>query len=398
MNIQDDEIYKSFVSGRNYKENSIRKVRKSLERYLEFYQHRGVDVDLAGVVENIARELSMEIQERGGMEREWTEFGAYLLETKNLAPKTAMMNAALVRSFLVFHYCPFSGRMKLPQAARSAQEMVRNRKYEYRPEDVKKLLEVVQVNRDRAIIMTIFQSGMDVSTALSLNYGDVKDELDKGISPILIHLKREKTQTRYRTLIGQDTIDALKLYLQERGGLRYQCGKCGHSWKQKRTQCPFPECDGGVKPYREKITFDSPLFATHQSDKSVSTNNIMKRIRDYVKLAGIVSEDRMSRADKNPGGTHALRAAFASILKYHKVDGEIVDGLMGHKVPYNSAYTRHRDNELREIYKDVEQYLSVTDAQSESETVAELRMDIQMFRDELADVKRELKEMKAEKE
>jgi len=41
--------------------------------------------------------------------------------------------------------------------------------------DVKKLVDHSRAPRDRAIILTMFQGGMDVSTLCSLKYGDVAE-------------------------------------------------------------------------------------------------------------------------------------------------------------------------------------------------------------------------------
>lgn len=46
------------------------------------------------------------------------------------------------------------------------------------------LVDYAPTLRDREIILFLFQGGFDVSTLCSLNYGDIKDELEAGKVPI----------------------------------------------------------------------------------------------------------------------------------------------------------------------------------------------------------------------
>ena len=50
---------------------------------------------------------------------------------------------------------------------------------------------------------------------------------------------------------------------------------------------------------------------------------------------------------------------MSSIMQFHGTNQQIIDGFIGHKVPYNNAYSRLGDEELREIYSNVEKYLTL---------------------------------------
>ena len=79
--------------------------------------------------------------------------------------------------------------------------------------------------RDRAIILTLWSSGLRVSTLCSLNFGDLAEELERGELYILISvfpsmknrvLDACKGQIPYYTFTCPEAVEALKSYLAER--------------------------------------------------------------------------------------------------------------------------------------------------------------------------------------
>ncbi|MCD6592616.1 hypothetical protein J7L00_00815 [Candidatus Bathyarchaeota archaeon] len=62
--------------------------------------------------------------------------------------------------------------------------------------DIRKICDHAKTLRDKAIILCLFQSGMDDHTLCSLNVGDVRKELLEGKVPLRLDLKRRKD---YRT-------------------------------------------------------------------------------------------------------------------------------------------------------------------------------------------------------
>ncbi len=93
----------------------------------------------------------------------------------------------------------FPLNIKTPKAAPKKE----NRKAVITPEIVKKLVNHAPTLRDRGIILFLFQGGFDVSTLCSLNYGDVKDELEAGKIPMTIYVVRGKKRSSIsRSLAG----------------------------------------------------------------------------------------------------------------------------------------------------------------------------------------------------
>jgi len=360
MNVRTDALFKNFVEGRNSSKQTRLAVGRGLELFLTYYKEaQNKEIDLTALVEMIQSESTKEIEKRGQLETDWVGFARWLEDAGELAPRSIKLYTSMVHSFLIFNYYQFPGRARLPQSVSAGPEKQVNRKFQFRPPDVKKLIDAVMSLRDRAIILVIFQSGMDISTTLSLDIGHVKDELDNRESPLLIHVERQKTHNTYRTCIGADSIKAIQLYLKERQVPRYHCKKCGRTWAKKRLHCDLINCKGKVEKYSEKLTYSSPLFKQTNNDRRLRTRQFMSIMRQGVIRSSVIPRDRLDRASTNPAGTHALRAAMSSIMQFHGMNQQIIEGFIGHKVPYNSAYSRLGDEELRETYKGVEKYLTL---------------------------------------
>ena len=112
---------------------------------------------------------------------------------KGVSSKMAHCYVNAVRSFYgTFDvYVKLKGRSSLPKAR------VKNKRLLVSNMDVKKLVDNARSLRDRAIILVMFQGGMDVSTLCSMTYGDVVDGLAKNEHPVKLELFREKTGVEY---------------------------------------------------------------------------------------------------------------------------------------------------------------------------------------------------------
>ena len=89
--------------------------------------------------------------------------------------KTAHAWVNAVRSF----YGTFDIFVKLKGRSRLPPARVANKRLNFTTMDVKALVDHARNPRDRAIILTLFQSGMDVSTLCSLKMKDIAEGLKK---------------------------------------------------------------------------------------------------------------------------------------------------------------------------------------------------------------------------
>lgn len=171
--------------------------------------------------------------------------------------------------------------------------------------------------RDRAIILTLFSSGLRNSTLRALLYKDVKDELLKNYYNVLIPVYPEmklvdpyacKNNISYYSFTYDEATEAIKLYLHERED-RY--GEIG---------------DG------------EPLFISEYNQISKSerrckilTSRMLQNIVKYsAKRAGISQWRHVS--------PHCLRKSFESVLHSELIGGghldpKVQEFFMGHILP-----------------------------------------------------------------
>ncbi len=307
-------------------------------------------------------------REQGKPEQRLMEFYNWLIteyepvgkDGKKGASKTlASTYFGAIRSF--YKRNGFLINIKSPKAAPKKE----NRKMTLTPKEVKLLVDHAPTLRDRAIILFMFQGGFDVSTICSLNYGDVKRGLENDEVPLLVEVVRQKDEVEYFTFVGHDAVEALKAYLNER------------------------ESKG------EKLTWNSPLFAKEGSKKlkyeRIRPHNIQNMLRRTAIKAGLIKEEDLENIDLNPCRPHALRASFSTILRLNGFDPLLVEFMMGHRIPYNGAYLIPPPEKVRQMYAEVEPQLSISNRHPIEKKMEE---KLKLYREELANMERELKDLK----
>ncbi len=277
------------------------------------------------------------------------------------------MIISAVRSFYKANGFPILN-LKLPKP----HTLKRNHKLQLRAEHVRKLVEHAPTLRDKAIILMLFQSGMDISTLISLNYGDVARGLENNEEPLAIRVVRKKAGTEYVTFIGRDAINALKTYLNKR---RQRQGEIG---------------------------WDEPLFVKEKKKgKGVRLNRVLieKMMKETAILSGLVSKEEMESADMNPCRPHALRTAFATIMKLQGVNNEIVEYWMGHALPYDATYLIPTIDEMRKIYAEHEEALSIYPSEESIKAIKEeMNEKLLDYNEILLQQKKEIDRLKKELE
>ena len=206
-------------------------------------------------------------------------------------------------------------------------------------------------------------AGLGIGDLLSLDYGDMKRELEAGKMPLAIEGYRHKTGVQLRTFIGRDAIHYLRMYL-----------------------------DGQI------LRKDSPLFTLLGTEKRMTSNAVRKQFRLAAKkLPFIIDEDL--EESYNPGRPHSLRSAFRSRLT-GKMDGDLIETFMAHDIGQEkSTYMRLPLDELRELYANYEHLLAIEKTSKEeaaSEAIPEVAM--KMIREQgqkLAELEVKLEEAKA---
>lgn len=173
--------------------------------------------------------------------------------------------------------------------------------------------------RDRAIILTLYSSGIRNSTLRALLIRDVEEELSRNVSNLLIPVYPEmklvdpyacKGNISYFTFVCDEATEAIKLYIRER--------------KEK---------------YGDILSHE-PLFASdyNQIDRNERKSKILspRQLQFVVKLAAKRSGLTQWQFVK----PHCLRKSFETVLHSELVDGgrldpKIQEFLMGHILPGN---------------------------------------------------------------
>jgi len=388
----------------------------AMRAYLKFYQEeKRLQLMPEDLLTRIDEDRKKAIRDRGQVEREWMEFTEWLkskykkrnrdrtISDKPLGATSIQAYTSIIKTFYSEFGFPLGKNAKLPRQISSIKRKPENTGIEYRPHNVRKLLSVMRSNRDKAITLTMFQSGMDVSTTLSLTYGHIRSEFEnwtpENHRPILMDLVRVKAGVNYRTFIGKDAIMAIKIWLTEKTSPRFWCKHCGVSWRDRRNTCSKCGRDMPQEPEKTELKNDTLLFTSNSNGKGMTTTNYQKTLRNCAKLAGLVTDGDLESADLNPARPHALRAGFSSILRLKGVNRDIVEHFIGHKDEYGGAYVQHSSEELREVYSKHEEFLSVSDVRDIADVEKKLEKQIGSLGRELSSklVEVETLEVKNEK-
>lgn len=250
-----------------------------------------------------------------------------------MRPKSAYTSVQVVRSF----YGTFEINIKMRGKSRLPRPRVYNKRMNLSTLEIKLLCDQARYPRDRAIILTLFQGGLDSATVCSIKYEDVKNGLANEEHPLKLELFREKAGVEYYTFLGKDAVGAIKAYLNDlkaRGvGLRNN-----DSLFVKTLNSPRPQ--------------------------KMTTNLIQKILRDAAMRSGLV-DSNLNGKDMNPVSPHALREAFGSIMVNKGVPDTIVDFWLGHTLgEMAQAYKGVKEEELKRMYLEREQYISISAPES----------------------------------
>ena len=316
--------------------------RSAFRRFLEFSQ-----MSPAELKEEIDKEEEKKVTERRGIDNRIRDFYRWLVEEKGLSQKLGATYVGAVMSF----YRHYNYRCNV-SIGKELKPIVKNRRVNLRTENVRKLVSHAKSLRDRAIILTLYQSGMDVGTLCSLKINHVWKGLEENEIPLRITLIRRKEAVEYNTFLAVEAIEAVRAYLLER--------------KRK---------EGGIE-------LDSPLFIKQGKKRSdvecMKPNLIQKIFRELAVETGLVTAKEISKTNWNPVRPHALRRAFSDTLRVAGVNEQTIDYMLGHKLRFGGAYF----GEAYEQYRNAMDKLQVFGSTSDM-----TNMRIRALEEELREVK-----------
>jgi len=196
------------------------------------------------------------------------------------------------------------------------------------PDEVWRLMEVADL-RGKVIVSILATSGMRVSTLARLKYYHVKADLERGITPVHIHIESELNKgayCSYDTFINHEAATYLRLYLEgrRRGSV-----------------------SGKIPP--EVITDDSPLIRDGHSrvPRPITPSRISQIVRGLFVSAGLVEGSTGGRRELC---THSLRKYFRTQLTSAGVPVDLVEYMMGHRVSTYFDVSSLGIEYLRKVY------------------------------------------------
>ncbi len=237
---------------------------------------------------------------------------AYLarLNEKQYSKSTIARKLATLRSFYKF-------LVKRNQLSSNPVTVVRTPKQEKKLprfleyEEVKRLLETPPVDnwlgaRDRAIMETLYSTGIRVSELVALNMDDI-DFLGE-----VVHVRGKGKKERIAP-IGSSALQVIQHYME---------------FRSKRAQ--------------SNSNFDSKVLFVNKHGGRLSTRSVRRKMDKYLKMAGL---------DPNIS-PHTLRHSFATHMLNNGADLRSVQELLGHQsLSTTQIYTHLTTRRLKEVYE-----------------------------------------------
>jgi integrase/recombinase XerC len=231
------------------------------------------------------------------------------LNEKAYSKATIARKLATLRSFYKFlvktNRCPAN---PLSSVRTPKQEKKLPRFLEY--EEVKRLLETPPVEtwlgaRDRAILETLYSTGIRVSELVALNMDDI-DFLGE-----VVHIRGKGKKERI-TPISSSALQAIQHYME---------------FRNKRAQ--------------NNGSFDAKVLFVNKHGHRLSTRSVRRKMDKYLKMAGL-----------DPAiSPHTLRHSFATHMLNNGADLRSVQELLGHQsLSTTQIYTHLTTRKLKEVY------------------------------------------------
>jgi integrase/recombinase XerC len=233
-----------------------------------------------------------------------------LLNEKQYSKSTIARKLATLRSF--YKFLVKRGRLSanpVTPVRTPKQEKKLPRFLEY--EQVKRLLETPPIDtwlgaRDRAIMETLYSTGMRVSELVALNMDDV-DFLGE-----IVHIRGKGKKERIAP-ISSSALQVIQHYME---------------FRNKRAQ--------------SNANFDSKVLFVNKHGRRLSTRSVRRKMDKYLKMAGL---------DPNIS-PHTLRHSFATHMLNNGADLRSVQELLGHQsLSTTQVYTHLGTTRLKEVYQ-----------------------------------------------
>jgi site-specific recombinase XerD len=179
-----------------------------------------------------------------------------------------------------------------------------------KPEELQRLLDVANL-REKVIISMLALGGFREGTLVRLRYGHVREDLEKGIKPLHIHVEAEITKGKYHdydTFLGEEAVEYLRQYIDAR--------------RRGIIHSEIPP---------EKVSDDSPLVRDemYEVSRPIGEKQLYKIVHELYFKAGLLHKNQHGGYDLR---VHSIRKFFKTQLIALGIQSDYVDYMMGHTV------------------------------------------------------------------
>ena len=284
----------------------------TIERNASEHTRRNYQLDLTGFLDTIGRDRALERVTALDIRR-WLADQS----TKQYTRRTISRRLSCVRSFFRF-LCREGALTDNPAAVVPAPRMERRLPSFLDEEQITRLLETPPTDtwqglRDRAMLETLYSTGMRVSELTGLNFED----LDEISGTVVVRGKGKKERL---CPIGKTALAAIQRYLE---------AFAANLSKRKKRAAPRLAIFMSQKPNQD-----------HTSVR-LSVRQVDRLLQRYVRLAGLPESI----------SPHSLRHTFATHLLDRGADLRSVQELLGHQsLSTTQIYTHVTPQRLKRIY------------------------------------------------
>lgn len=185
-----------------------------------------------------------------------------------------------------------------------------NRDRAPKSEELQRLLAVADL-REKVVVSMLALGGFREGTLVRLRYRHVREDLERNIVPVQIHVEAEITKGKYHdydAFLGEEAASFLRLYLKAR-----RAGQIHHD---------IPA---------EDVADDSPLIRDemYPVPQPIGEKQLYKIVHDLYFKAGLLKRRENAHYDLR---VHSLRKYFKTQLMALGVQSDYVNYMMGHTV------------------------------------------------------------------
>jgi site-specific recombinase XerD len=328
-------------------ERTVKNYSWDFPKFLEFAKMEPKDI----IQQRLEQLATTDPQKRRFWEDNYVEY-KHVLENQNLRKNTIKSYLRTVQSFFAHNNVKLILTRIDTKVTSTNREDIVPTQWTPTNEEIRVLYRMAKESRDRAVLLTLYQSGFSEVDVASMNIENFPFYDDKGnwkisINEDLYHQRlRAKTNILQQTCISRECLEEIRIMLQNRG---------------------FPKT--------------GPLFVSFR-DKRLDVREINMAMKEIVQ--------RAFNGKAKEWETKHLRDAFMNALEKAKIPQKIADVMVGHKPDGAKANYEVQQDTVETLYKDTFKFLTINGFGSQSRKIEEIDTLVGRQQREIQELKEKL--------